>query len=922
MKRALVLFAALGCSPAEPPKVAIKPPAPVAKPEPARAKWVLGRAIGWELGRALDLGGGSSLIIGAEGQRWIKKGAELTHAETLLPEDLVAAFHGPRDTIEIIGASGTVYLTQGPLGRPVSVKPANLEHATASPRAIVGIRDGRVVRSTDRAVSFQELSLDAGDPVDVVLDRTGHGLLLMLPERLYETDDHGATWHKLKLPNVEAERVSIADDGAVYLGTKESGHETDDHWIEAAPPLPIAAVATRGKFAVAVAHKRNQAPHVAVTTLGGKRMFQPVPGLDKCTLVSAAIAADHVAVACATRNPDDRLLVARSFDAGKTWRVSKGYPFADARFITHIPFAIGPKGRLLFTERDHIALVNSETAEPITVGAAGLELNAAILDEKRILFTATADDKHALYEATLDGDKVTKKFELGPQPVGSVQLAVDKSVTYVTNAQEKVLLVSRIEDAVTRKQLPLENARVSLASARGLVAAGGRLYETTDGGDHLRDVGRAPEGPIACSDDGCSFASASRIGWDEASAVSLAAVPIPPPPPPAVENHPVVACTRTGKPIKSSPRDLVPAQHLGATSFRVPTANGYLVGTFEKPVVESKTLFKATPQKNHIVFHSLDDGFVAMRYVVAPKIGGISGTRSVSLEMSFQRAGEKSLHTASAGTIGTFRISPDLVEEGDRWYWVAGLVDGGAIVRPAYPRADALQTKMTSVPIDEDDPRFELHVPRDEGGKLPFYFASDAGKIQKIEGPKGVLESSILYRAGDRWFAVARRTTNGTLAVYVSTDAKGTTWQRRNVRLTRERPDAIQLATVNGRPTFTIIPKGSKRGYVTTLSLDGSRELDVRAFDVPPLDRAHACKKGDPLGLRVAVEVPWPTRPSTNDGVQLTDWVLSVPGSGPVCVAVLGGFYGNKGWLIPMSDPASSVGFEPDAVQSASCVLP
>ncbi len=917
--RIVLLSLVLGCAGAPanlPPRVVEPPPKKVVE-KPA-VRWVYARPA-VSLGRARELSAGKSLFAALEGQRWLRSGAAWSHAERPLPEDLVGVLGG--DTFDYVGASGTVYRTNGPLGDALETRPASYSHATASDTTILAItKEHTLVRSVDRGVTYAAVNVAEGAVVDVVLSRDGRGLALLAPERVFVTRDHGATWTRGALPDLDPEGLSIADDGAPYVGTAARGAKLAASGF-AAPSVAeaaaesgprVAAIAVNGARVVVVAHEKGKEPTVAVTTLDGERTFKPIAGLGACHSVLAAAASDHVAVACVRREPES-LAVARSFDQGKTFRLTEALPFAipSGYLRARVSLAAGSKGMLAYSDGYHIRWIKKEGETPVEIGK-DLSVGALTLDEARARIVAAGDH---LLSAPLDGGKVEKLGEL-ESIEDEARLAIDDDGrVHLAYGNFRGLQV--VHDGIT-KGYPLKQPRIALAGGRGLVAVGPRLYETSDGGEHLRDIGRAPAGPFACGAAGCAFASASRIGWGE-TGTSIAAQPNVNPPPEATPSPTIVACKPVGAPIRVAVGTPEPAAQLvpsPSVPFRAPTQLGVVSGTFDKPTVS--TLFAPTKRKAMVVFHSVSSGFVAMRYLVAPKTAQSAGLRAISLDLAWRRDSEKAVHKATTGDVGTFRILVGAVTEDLHWPYAAGIVDGGVIVRTAHPFIAPLKETMP-LPLFEtdDDP---LMFTGANSGNDPFLFVRDNGKVETVTPPPDVPVVSAIYRSNGRWVVVSRAN-EAKATVWISSDEKGTSWQRRSVGLW---PGAatITLSETAGKPAFVVVPADGKRGFVATLSLDGARGLDVRSFGIPALDRKHACGTLDPGAHRANVKHEGLDGRVGDDRVALDNWVLSVPPTGDACVAAVGGSLYDRGLFVGLGNPKRSLWFlRNEHVQSVDCPL-
>ena len=207
------------------PPVAAKPAAAVETP----ARWGLHATRLGNLRARLDLG--SAVLYGGDGgERWLDKkdGTAPTPGAVLLPESIVGIAKGPGKGVVIVGATGTVYVASDPLGA-VDSKHApsmTLRSPAAGRAAIVAIADGGLMRTTDGGVAWNKIGLPglAGTLVQVAMNDGGLGIALAAPQRVWATDDDGATWKPLSTPGVGARRVVHDVNGDLMLeGIEASG---------------------------------------------------------------------------------------------------------------------------------------------------------------------------------------------------------------------------------------------------------------------------------------------------------------------------------------------------------------------------------------------------------------------------------------------------------------------------------------------------------------------------------------------------------------------------------------------------------------------------------------------------------------------------------------------------------------------------
>src|SRR5205807_63105 len=123
--------------------------------------------------------------------------------------------HDPLGTLDVA--------RNGPLGDGEPDKPTRFASITTGRAAIVGVApDGRVFRSADTGKSWAQVdwagsSRPFGKPNAVAMDSKGNGVLLVLPQRLYVTNNDGASWTQLASPGIGARTVRRDGADRVFL---------------------------------------------------------------------------------------------------------------------------------------------------------------------------------------------------------------------------------------------------------------------------------------------------------------------------------------------------------------------------------------------------------------------------------------------------------------------------------------------------------------------------------------------------------------------------------------------------------------------------------------------------------------------------------------------------------------------------------
>jgi len=916
------------------------------------------------MNRGLPLSDGGTLVPGAGGQRWIVRGSALEHAKTVFPEDVTAVLRGPGASFVFVGASGGLYRSKTPLGEALresvlgdplreSALPEYFELSTASNEAIVGIQDGRLFRSVDRGASWDELASMGlqGRARDVVLARDGRGLLLMLPQQLFATRDHGSTWTPISLP-VSPSTLDLADDGAPYVGTPSAARRllpgsnalaapiavsNTERWIWEDPGAPVEAIAMDGEMVVAVARDGTSALRASVSRLADRRSYRAIDGLANCEQAVAAAARDHVVVGCVAGGASPTLRVARSFDTGKTWRVSAAYAL-HAATTAQRGLAAGAKGALLFAGSAGPTLLAEESAAPKVLVANGEVLTAGRFDDSSAGVVFTTSNEHAteLFTTSLDGAQVTTR---GTIKGNCLRVALDIDGAHVIRAgcarREKA--PSTDEHLVSLRASPGSNLEVvrgwsaerpefALANGRGLASESGYLFEGITGVDWFVAIGAAPKGPVACSAAGCAFASASRVGWNPPALrpnVFGGLVPIRVGPwwdhgslklkcTEGKLTNTLVTRAFAGLDITTSSGD----------AYRLATPTGLVRATWKTPTAQSLSFFPNAPA-SQTIHHPLPNGFVSLRYRVVKKTPGTLPL--IAADVAWERTGKTKMNTAALRTIGRFAIDEGWSNQAiEHWPYVAGLVGDDVIVRPTHPflRDDAEQGSQ----LGHMD--FDIGAGRPEWvGSEPFYMVSASGKITKINPPKFWSHSSILFRADHRWLLVSRYVKkDATVSIDVSSDELGTSWERRQLTLWRpDRHASFTLTEIDGKPAFVIVPASGEHGFIATLATDGSHDLSVRRFEIPSVHLSHACATTAGELARASVEHPFQpleiVDTTFGGALHFVKASLSIAPNGAACWDAVSAFGAGSSMLIPLRDLGAAVIFREQKTHAGSCAL-
>lgn len=230
----LIPLVLAACGPGTATQPPPKGPAPVSTAKPAApvespARWALHATRLGNLRARLDLGG-QVLYGGDGGERWLDKrdGSAPMPGTTLLPEAIVGIAKGTAKGVLLVGASGTVYQVNDPLGSVESkhAPTTAVRSPSAGKAAVVGIADNGLLRTADAGATWTKVDLPglAGTLVQVAMNDAGLGIALAAPQRAWATEDDGATWKPIPTPGVGARRVVHDVNGDLMIeGVEASG---------------------------------------------------------------------------------------------------------------------------------------------------------------------------------------------------------------------------------------------------------------------------------------------------------------------------------------------------------------------------------------------------------------------------------------------------------------------------------------------------------------------------------------------------------------------------------------------------------------------------------------------------------------------------------------------------------------------------
>jgi hypothetical protein len=370
-----------------PPPKTVEPPLPKAE---SPSHWALHPSHAMALNARLDLGGSGVLYAGAGGERWLEPitGGAAVPSTTLLPESIDGIARVSGELI-FVGHSGSIYAAKEPLG-PVTAKrpaPVTMRAMAAGKAAVLGISDVGVHRTVDGGVTWTKVTLPSneGTPMHVAMLPSGLGLVLVAPQRVFATNDDGATFTAVPSPGVGARRAVADVNGDLIIEGVEASAILRDSPLrlekinrsptvrydlaaqsEENAPSYADAIAT-GHGAMLGTHYVEAIPDgddatrwvVGIAELGKPLARKKVRELDGCENVFVGGDARAIVLACdvegkppADANPNKKpkmeerwhLKLLRSDDLGKTFKLDGTVASAD-RPVKHV--WLGPDGTLV-----------------------------------------------------------------------------------------------------------------------------------------------------------------------------------------------------------------------------------------------------------------------------------------------------------------------------------------------------------------------------------------------------------------------------------------------------------------------------------------------------------------------------------------------------------------------------------------------
>lgn len=327
----------------------------------------------------LKLSDGSMLFAGDRGERWVSKKAGLKAAARLAPETLISILPRAEESWLFVGASGTTYEAESPLGEFTRVvEPLeSLIEVTASGSSLVGIRkDGKLVvtrfADPDGSADWQPVKAQGATAADrfvgVQLVDDKRGYALSQPERLWKTDDSGASWTSLKLPRFGAYKLVPDGRDVIVRGVVDDRVLTSDRLapfsgkrararinLDGLPPRGPDAEAIISKRAILLgdryfeltsANSRAKTWELVVGKLATPLVVRKTTVPRDCKSARIAGLGARLVVACTPRPADTSHPIDfyESVDSGKKWAQLE---VSGVGRIHQLELALGAKGALL-----------------------------------------------------------------------------------------------------------------------------------------------------------------------------------------------------------------------------------------------------------------------------------------------------------------------------------------------------------------------------------------------------------------------------------------------------------------------------------------------------------------------------------------------------------------------------------------------
>lgn len=325
------------------------------------------------------LASGDVLFAGTNGERWFydKKGRRMRAASQLAGEPLIAILKLPNEHWLFVGASGTGYEAEEPLGAFMRSSPPiePLERVSARGTSIAGVRfDGALIQTLDAGATWQRVDHPNEFFADVQFGDDGTGVAFAVPERWYSTLDGGRSWNRLEVPPIGVSEVRPdPKQGIVALGStswydvnlraktifaRRAGGPVDKGLtLPVAPPRGPSALALAEQRALLLGTRyleltRNEANDgwdLASGELGSPIKQRPLAVAKECAAVRLAGFRDVLYLACFKGATDESSVPVDLFFSKNGGQKFEREPFSVRAKPDAFHMAVGAGARLVIT---------------------------------------------------------------------------------------------------------------------------------------------------------------------------------------------------------------------------------------------------------------------------------------------------------------------------------------------------------------------------------------------------------------------------------------------------------------------------------------------------------------------------------------------------------------------------------------------
>ncbi len=595
--------------------VPAKPSVAVAIVSPARWSWPRNASWVTDARRYPDVG---LLLVGSSGRRALVRPGSKTMelAPTLVEGELAGSLRGADGQFLFVEVDGRIHVAKGPLGPIGAVRkgPASEGGAPTIGKSAVQFThpDGRALRTTDGGLTWaaSEAAHAVMHPLarlhSLELSATGHGLFVSWPQRVFRTDDDGATWHRVDTLGDGADHVRTDLDGKVYLEgihgptfdvPSRLGRLDGDHLVPVVG-TPRLEDALTADVETATPKKKDSSFSVErLEEVSGERVLvvQNIveDGVARVEVLSGSLGGALVRAPLGDAGDSAQSLTLSGMHALVVLNGDAGVRVLESRDggvhfePVSVPDPIGATPKVFATSDGAVWLagdckealcglfVRRETTgvfERVTTDEAFFPLEA--VDDGTSLHVLTLrDDGWRVHTGPLAGRKLVGTKLAGPGRDGFFTLTIDGArKPRVFRSRSRTLHRVGPDGAPLPVLVaPVALGNVELVGSRGFAAMG---YETQDGGEHwwkVPTLDQGEESVLDCSAAGCLLGEARRLGWDvPTGAPAVTLVPLTPPAPPP---------SATPPPVDDGPAETVPVAPKGPPLARCkpsgPIAKGW-----------------------------------------------------------------------------------------------------------------------------------------------------------------------------------------------------------------------------------------------------------------------------------------------------------------------------------------------------------